>query len=297
MARYVEAYVLCSKKESQTKMGYRETKARQCQRIERNILHSAKRRRIQAHDENRSQKVGSSNASSKALQKTVKEQWRNPPQHSETQDEICMCCWCRRKHETKARRSWPQTSSRSHYCKRDECYNSLQSCAQNSSDASSMKIPDAKAAVEKECEKLEKNPTWQLTKVRNKKEVNKEIRAEKFHFLRHWWISVITRIRSWNLSIRKYKGRVVLRGDIVQDDSGSYAVFTELLPTTSQNDCSRSHGHKVKASRMRRTSSRRSIRLHPGQNGRCTEVIENSKVRIDILIRLPKHKWPKSLFN
>ena len=26
---------------------------------------------------------------------------------------------------------------------------------------------------------------------------------------------------------QKYKGRVVLRGDIVKDDSGSYAVFTE----------------------------------------------------------------------
>ena len=26
---------------------------------------------------------------------------------------------------------------------------------------------------------------------------------------------------------QKYKGRVVLRGDIVKDDSGAYAVFTE----------------------------------------------------------------------
>ena len=26
---------------------------------------------------------------------------------------------------------------------------------------------------------------------------------------------------------QKYNGRVVLRGDIVKDDSGSYAVFTE----------------------------------------------------------------------
>ena len=26
---------------------------------------------------------------------------------------------------------------------------------------------------------------------------------------------------------QKYKGRVVFRGDIVKDDSGSYAVFTE----------------------------------------------------------------------
>ena len=39
-----------------------------------------------------------------------------------------------------------------------------------------MKIPDAKAAVEKEWEKLEKIPAWQLTKVRNKKEVIKEAR-------------------------------------------------------------------------------------------------------------------------
>ena len=33
---------------------------------------------------------------------------------------------------------------------------------------------------------------------------------------------------------QKYKGRVVLRGDIVQDDSGSYAVFTEQSSSASQ---------------------------------------------------------------
>ena len=32
----------------------------------------------------------------------------------------------------------------------------------------------------------------------------------------------------------KYKGRVVLRGVIVQDDSGSYAVFTEEGSSASQ---------------------------------------------------------------
>ena len=40
------------------------------------------------------------------------------------------------------------------------------------------KIPDAKAAVDKESEKLEKIPAWQLTKVRNKKEVIDEARKE-----------------------------------------------------------------------------------------------------------------------
>ena len=33
---------------------------------------------------------------------------------------------------------------------------------------------------------------------------------------------------------QKYKGRVVLRGDIVKDDSGSYAVFTEQGSSESQ---------------------------------------------------------------
>ena len=33
---------------------------------------------------------------------------------------------------------------------------------------------------------------------------------------------------------KKYKGRVVFRGDIVKDDSGSYAVFTEQGSSASQ---------------------------------------------------------------
>ena len=34
--------------------------------------------------------------------------------------------------------------------------------------------------------------------------------------------------------LQKYKGRVVLRDDIVKDDSGSYAVFTEQRSSASQ---------------------------------------------------------------
>ena len=44
--------------------------------------------------------------------------------------------------------------------------------------AQAMKILDARAAVEKKWEKLEKIPAWQLTKVRNKKEVIAEARKE-----------------------------------------------------------------------------------------------------------------------
>ena len=40
-----------------------------------------------------------------------------------------------------------------------------------------MKIPAAKAAVDKEWEKMEKIPAWDLTKVRSKKEVIDEART------------------------------------------------------------------------------------------------------------------------
>ena len=89
-----------------------------------------------------------------------------------------------------------------------------------------MKIPDAKAAVEKEWEKLEKIPAWQLTKVSNKNEVIAEARNEgnTVHFA--------SLIDLCHLKI--YQGRVALRGDIVKDDSGSYAVFTEQGSSASQ---------------------------------------------------------------
>ena len=47
-----------------------------------------------------------------------------------------------------------------------------------------LKIPDEKAAVENDWEKLEKIPAWQLMQVRNKKEVIEEARKKvrKVHF-------------------------------------------------------------------------------------------------------------------
>ena len=47
-----------------------------------------------------------------------------------------------------------------------------------------MKIPAAKAAVDKECEKIEKISAWNLTKVRSKSEVIAEAmtKGAKVHF-------------------------------------------------------------------------------------------------------------------
>ena len=91
-----------------------------------------------------------------------------------------------------------------------------------------IKIQAAKAAVDKEWEKLEKFSAWNLTKVRSKKEVIDDGRTSgaKVHFAS---LMDICHLKNAELEAnhQKYKGRIVLRGDIVKDDSVSYAVFTE----------------------------------------------------------------------
>ena len=93
-----------------------------------------------------------------------------------------------------------------------------------------MKIPAAEASEDKEWEKLQKIPAWDITKVRNKSEVIHDARTKgrKVHFAS---LMDICHLKNAELETRpqKYNGRVVLRGDIVKDDSGSYAVFTERV--------------------------------------------------------------------
>ena len=89
-----------------------------------------------------------------------------------------------------------------------------------------MKIPAAKAAVDKEWGKLEKISAWNLTKVKSKKKVIDEARTSgaTVHFAS---LMDICHLKNAELEAKhqKYKGRVVLRGDIVKDNSGSYAGF------------------------------------------------------------------------
>ena len=135
-----------------------------------------------------------------------------------------------------------------------------------------MKIPAAKAAVDKEWEKLEKFSAWNLTKVRSKSEVIEKARtsgaAVDFASLMD-----ICHLKNAELEAKhlRYKGRVVLRGDIVKDDSASYAVFTEQGSSASQMTAT-----KI----MDIISSRRSIGVYPSKNGRCSQITENSKIGV-----------------
>ena len=88
---------------------------------------------------------------------------------------------------------------------------------------------------DKDCENLEKISAWNLTKVRSKKEVIDEAKTKgaKVHFAS---LMDICHLKNAELEAKhqKNKGRVVLRGDIVKDDSGSYAAFTEQGASASQ---------------------------------------------------------------
>ena len=144
--------------------------------------------------------------------------------------------------------------------------------------------------------KLEKVPAWNLTKVRSKKEVIDEVRTSgaTFHFTS---LMDICHLKNAELEAKhqKYKGRVVLRGDIVKDDSGSYAVFTEQGSSASQ----------MTAAKIMDIISRL-----PGCDGQAADAVSAyTQVKMedapkllkipksecpDIWIRLPRHKWPKS---
>ena len=82
---------------------------------------------------------------------------------------------------------------------------------------------------------LEKIPAWQLTKVRNKKEVIAEAR-NKGNTVHVASLMDLCHLKNSELEpqFQKYKGRDSLRGDTVKDDSGSHAEFTEQGSSASQ---------------------------------------------------------------
>ena len=159
-----------------------------------------------------------------------------------------------------------------------------------------MKIPAAKAALDKEWEKLEKIPAWNITKVRNKSEEIDEASTKgvKVHFAP---LMDICHLKNAELETKhqKYKGRVVLRGDIVKDDSGSYAVLKEQGSSASQMTAA-----KVMDIISRLPGRGRQV---AGAVSAYTQVKMEDAPKLlkipksecpDTWIRPPRHKWPKS---
>ena len=96
-------------------------------------------------------------------------------------------------------------------------------------------------------------------------------------------------------TLQKYQGRGVLRGDIVKDDSGACAVFTEQGSSASQMTASKvmdviaklldCNGRAADA-----VSAYTQVKLEDAP--RLLKIAKSECP--DIWIRLPRHKWPKS---
>ena len=94
---------------------------------------------------------------------------------------------------------------------------------------------------------------------------------------------------------QKYKGRGVIRGDIAQDDSGSYAVFTEQGPSASQMTAAKVMDIISRLPRCAGQAVDAVICLYPGKMEDAPKLLKIPKSECpDIWIRLPRHKWPKS---
>ena len=74
--------------------------------------------------------------------------------------------------------------------------------------------------------------TWRKSEVRKRWSMKQGRRAQRF-ISPHWWTCHLINAEL-EAKHQKYKGRVVLRGDIVKDNSGSYAVFTGQGSSASQ---------------------------------------------------------------
>ena len=112
-----------------------------------------------------------------------------------------------------------------------------------------MKIPAAKAAVDKEWEKLEKISAWNLTKVRSRKEVIDEARTK-------------VELCSEVIFKRRFRRLCSIHR-------------TRIISFST--DSSIGHGYHLQIATLWWTSSWRSSCLYPVKNGRCSTITENSQ--------------------
>ena len=116
--------------------------------------------------------------------------------------------------------------------------------------------------------------TWRKSEVNPRWSMNQGRRAQKF-ILPHWWTCVICRIggkapkiQRSSCTPRRHCGRW-------------FWILCSLHWTriiSISNDGSKGHGYHIQTARMRRTSSWRSICLHSGKFGRCSQLTENFQI-------------------
>ena len=120
-----------------------------------------------------------------------------------------------------------------------------------------------------------------LAKVRSKKDVIDEARnkGRKVHIASLMDLCHL-KVSELEPQYQQYRGRVVLRGDFVKDDSCAYAVFTEQGSSASQMTASKvmdiiSRLPGCSGQAAAAVSAYTQVKMEG-----CTNIIENSKVRM-----------------
>ena len=135
-----------------------------------------------------------------------------------------------------------------------------------------MKIPDAKAAVEIEWDKLEKVFAWQMEKVVSKRHFNLEAQKERQNESPLCYIdghvsSPECRVRTKALKVQRLSRATMRVRHSQNKDRQPRKCFFQMDVF-------------CEITRMRWTSRRRCISLRPGKNEGRSQTAQNSKVRV-----------------
>ena len=136
------------------------------------------------------------------------------------------------------------------------------------------RYPQQKQQWIKDGRNLERFPrrNWQKSETHQRRSMKQGWRAQKF-ISPHWWTSVIWRMPNWRQSTKNTKVElysVVILWNMILDLT-QYSLNKDHQHLKWQPP---KHGYHIQIARLRWTSSRRSICLFPGQNGRCSKNIE-----------------------
>ena len=293
VAGYVEAYVWCSGKESKTKMGHRETKARQCQTIKRNIFYwndeefkltkKAARKKLEV-------------PMPAAMLCTIPIKSSGENHLNVGKRKTKYACIVDGDESTR-----PRLEGAGHKPHQDH----ITAKGMNSISHYSLVhkvIPMPQALKHSRCKGSSGDRMVKMKKILAADKSQKQKRSDrrsKEHGQKSSFCVIDGSLSSQEFGVGASISKVQRQSRTpMWHCERCFRIIHSVYRTriiSNLNDSRKSHGHCIKASRMFRTSSWCSIRLYSGQSGRCINVIRIPKSEgPDIWIRLPKHSWPKS---
>ena len=259
VARDLERYVWCVETQRKAKVGYRKTQARQCQKIAWHLLHFLMMENLRIWWKKACRKLEVPMPAAMPC-KLQREKYMATCRVEKDRKTKYACVVEANESTRKRMEGSPHKNHEDHIARKGmnslSHYNLVHKFIPLPQE---MKIPDAKAAVKKKGKnsRIYWHGSWRKSETKVRWSLMQGMTAKPYT-LRRWRISVISRIRSWNHNFKNTKVELyseVTLWKMIHDHTQYY--WTRIISFT--NDGCKSNGRKIEATRMRRTSSRRSI--------------------------------------